>query len=95
MSTGKIVEEDPVFLDSLDKKAFFSHVIFFFFMWESVVSCFNKSRLLCLDILETKGKVHEVLAKICRNLEIICLASSFALQVVKQAYGRPVLIGKL
>lgn len=50
---------------------------------------------LCLEALETKGKVHEVLANVCRNLEIICLAPSFAVQVVKQVCGEPVLTGKL
>lgn len=51
--------------------------------------------LLCLEVLETKGKVPEILANVCRNLEIICLAPSFAVQVVKQVCGRPVLTGKL
>lgn len=50
---------------------------------------------LCLEALETKGKVHEVLANVCRNLEIICLAPGFAVQVVKQVCGETVLTGKL
>lgn len=51
--------------------------------------------LLCLEVLETKGKVHEVLSNVCRNLEIICLARSFVVHAVKQVCGRPVLTGKL
>lgn len=51
--------------------------------------------LLCLEVLETKCKVHEVLANYAEIWKLSVLLLVLLYKVVKQVCGRLVLTGKL